>query len=202
MSGQPLPAKPAQARDESVSTGRRRLLKGAGAVTPGVITFVSGPVVAGVCAPPSTHASLNASRPRTTTYTCSGNIPAYWVQDVVWPTWPAPYVASGTGATLFDTIFGATGGYAGKTLLQVLTMPEGSGKDGMAPYIAASVLNAAAGLTPGVMDLTLLKRIWADVVRRNFYTPSAGIKWYCDYSQPPGSGGIKAWLKSTMGSIA
>jgi hypothetical protein len=182
-----------------VSTSRRRLLQGATAAAPVVMTFMSRSVTAGTCAPASTFASLNASHPTLVTYTCGGCLPAYWSQDAIWPTWPAPLVASGDTPTMFDAQFGTTGGYPGKTLLDVLKMPEGLGKDGLAPYAAAALLNAAAGKTLGVIDAYLIKQIWLDVVsRKGYFTPSAGIKWYPDYSKPDGTGGIKVWLKTTM----
>jgi hypothetical protein len=177
------------------SASRRELLRVGAAAVPVVMTFVSRPVTAGVCSTASTYASMNASRPSVTTFICGGCLPAYWAQDAIWPTWPAPH----TPTSLFDDYFGTIGGYPGKTLLDVLRMPEGLGKDGLAPYIVAALLNAASGKTLGVLDANAVKQIWLDLVsRKGYYSPSAGIKWYPDTSKPSGSGGIKVWLKTTM----
>jgi hypothetical protein len=177
------------------SASRRKLLRAGAAAAPVVMTFVSRPVTAGICSTASTYASMNASRPSVTTYICGGCLPAYWAQDAIWPIWPAPH----TTASSFDGYFGTIGGYPGKTLLDILRMPEGLGKDGLAPYIVAALLNAASGKTLGVLDAAAVKQIWLDVVsRKGYYAPSAGIKWYPDTSKPEGSGGIKVWLKTTM----
>lgn len=153
----------------------------------------------GVCVPASSFASINASRPDLL-FSCSGRTPGYWKQPQWFGQWPAPFVATGSGATKFDDVFGSAGGYAGKTLLQVLELQGNSmGRDALARHIVAALLNAKKGLTPAnVLSVTTVKAVWRAFVTNGYYEPTAGIKWYPDYSVPAGTGGITPWLKSTM----
>lgn len=153
----------------------------------------------GICTPASSYASINASRPDLQ-YTCSGRTPGYWKQDQWFGQWPSPYVASGSGSTRFDSVFGPAGEYQSKTLLDVLKLQGNEmGRDALARHVVAALLNAQKGLTPAnVLSVVTVKAIWASFVSMGYYEPTAGIKWYADSSVPAGTGGITPWLKSTM----
>jgi hypothetical protein len=209
--------RPAPVEASRVFAGRRRLLQGASGVAPIMMTLVSRPVMAGsVCTPASSFASINASRPDKQ-YNCSGLTPGYWKQEQKFWDWPKPYVPSATPVpgqggqpdyspgkhakpTWFDSVFGSVGGYSGKTLLDVLSTDGNDiGRDALARHIVAALLNAAKGYTPPtVLSVQTVKNIWSSFVTKGYYEPTAGIKWYADSSEPPGSGGLIAWLKSTM----
>ena len=213
---QPTNKRPAPVEPSRVFAGRRRLLQGASGVAPIMMTLVSRPVVAGsVCTPASSFASINASRPDKT-YSCQGLTPGYRMQEQKFYDWPVGYVPSSTPVkgkghpnytpaknatpTLFDTVFGSFGGYSGKTLLDVLsTGGNDFGRDALARHIVAALLNAAKGYTPPtVLSVQTVKNIWTAFATNGYYEPTAGIKWYPDSSEPPGTGGLIAWLKSTM----
>jgi hypothetical protein len=153
----------------------------------------------GVCTPASSFASINASRPDLQ-FTCSGRSPGYWKQPQRFNQWPAPYLPVDKGpvkATTFDFVFGS--GYPGMTLLSVVEKGGNSmGRDALARHIVAALLNAAAGLTPGVLNVQQVKAVWSEFIVKGYYVPTAGIKWYADYAVPAGTGGITPWLKSTM----
>lgn len=105
---------------------------------------------------------------------------------------PAYNPAPGATPTIFDSIFGATGGYAGKTLLDVLgLMGNPTGRDGLARHIVAALLNAAAGVTPpAVLSAQTVLDIWTSFVTKGYYEPTAGIKW----DAPD----LIDWLKTTQ----
>jgi len=184
---------------------RRRLLRGGLMVAPVLMASAPRSVMAGgapgVCAPASSFASINASRPDLI-FTCSGRSPGYWKQPDSFSQWPAPYVATGSGATLFNanSAFGAMGGYAGKTLLQVLELQgNANGRDAVARHIVAALLNAAKGWTPAnVLSVAVTKSVWSAFVTKGYYEPTAGVKWYANSSSPASTGGLIAWLSSTM----
>jgi hypothetical protein len=202
---EPTPASPL------VLAGRRRLLRGGLAAAPVLLSLTSRPVTATTCTQASSHASVNLSRPDRM-YSCGGKGPDYWKQPQNTQRWPARFSASGdtrasssftaqtSQATLFNDVFGASGGYPGQTLLQVLSLNATAGRDGLARYCVAAVLNANAGLTPAdVLSEITTKNIWASVVSRGYYEPTAGIKWYPDYSEPVNpAGGLIAWMRTTM----
>ena len=48
--------------------------------------------------------------------------------------------------------------------------------DALARPIVASLLNAQAGLTPGVSTQTI-KGIWKEYVTRGYFEPTAGVQW-------------------------
>lgn len=102
--------------------------------------------------------------------------------------------------TTFDSVFGRQGGYGDKTLTEVLRLNSNSGRDGLARHLVAAYLNALKGLTPReVLDVPTIKNIWTSFVARGYYEPTAGIRWFPDYSEPASaSGGLIAWLKTTM----
>lgn len=197
-------ARPEQAKlteGRTLSTGRRRLLRGALGAAPVVLAATSRPVMGATCMPASSFVSMNASRPDQGIM-CGGRSPGYWGRPQWFSEWPAPYVpgpASNPKATRFDDVFGSMQGYPGMTLLEVVNQ-DGGGRNALARHIVASLLNAAKGLTPPtVLSVPIVKGIWADFVMNGYYEPTAGIKWYVDYAQPPEAGdGIVPWLKSTM----
>lgn len=205
-----LPNQPVPSPDSGVPESkhaallaRRRLLRGGLSVAPVLMASAPRSVMAGgpgACVPASSFASINASRPDLL-FTCSGRTPGYWKQPQWFGQWPTPScVPNGNNATKFDAVFGAAGGYPGKTLLNVLELPGNSmGRDALARHIVAALLNAKTGKTPSnVLSESTVKAVWAEFVRRGYYEPTAGIKWYADYSVPNGIGGITPWLKSTM----
>jgi hypothetical protein len=204
MTPDPLhdPAELACAPD-AVRAGRRRLLRGGLASAPVLLSLTSRPVTATTCTTASMHASVNMSRPDRM-YACGGKRPGWWKDNT--SQWPAQYRPSSTSgpagqpATRFDDVFGASGGYPGQTFLQVLSMNATTGRDGLARHCVAAVLNANAGLTPAdVLSEVTTKNIWASFVSRGYYEPTAGIKWYPDYSEPASpTGGLIAWMRTTM----
>jgi predicted acyltransferase len=182
------------------NASRRRLLRGGLGAAPVLMTAFSKPVIAGGvnCAPASSFASLNTSLPGNVVL-CMGHTPDFWVQPQQMSAWPSPYVPNGGQATLFDTVFGSSGGYPGKTLRNVLSFASIAGRDALARYIVAALLNAAKGITPAsVMSVGTVKTIWTAFCAVGYYEPTAGIRWYPDSSVPPGSGGLIVWLKTTM----
>jgi hypothetical protein len=157
---------------------------------PVVLTLVSRPVIAGgspgACTSASAYGSINASRPGGTPI-CSGRTPGYWKNYGKHP-WPAPYEASGSSPSKFDDVFGS--GYPNKTLLDVLEQ-GGGGKNAVARYIVAALLNAANSLTPPtVLDASKVKLIWQDFVNDGVYSPTAGVTW--------NASDLVDWLKTTM----
>lgn len=208
MSHLPNPPPPSSDSDmpesaHSALIARRRLLRGGLGVAPVLMASAPRSVLAGgagACVPASSFASINASRPDQQ-FICAGRTPGYWKQPQWFGQWPAPScVPTGNNATKFDDVFGALGGYPGKTLLYVLELPGNSiGRDALARHIVAAYLNAKSGKTPAnVLSEATVKAVWSDFVRLGYYEPTAGIKWYADYSVPSGIGGITPWLKSTM----
>lgn len=212
MSTEADPRKDAPALLSEHARGRRRLLRGGLGATPVLLTLAARPVAAARCVAASSFASLDASRPRETLL-CAGRLPDYWKQPLAFQEWPAPYVPStqpvpGTtysptadqAATLFDTVFGSTGGYPGRTLLDVLELPEAEyGRDALARLVVAALLNAAKGYTPEeVLGVGTVRDAWRAYAWRGWYEPTAGIRWYADDSEPPHSGSLSQWLKSTM----
>lgn len=184
----------------TLSVARRRLLRGTLGAAPVLMVSAPRSVMAGggICVPASSFASINASRPDKQ-FTCSGRTPGYWKQEQWFGQWPAPYIPDGLSATLFNDVFGAARGYPGKSLLYVLGL-EGNpmGQGALARHIVAALLNAAAGLTLGVLDVGKVKGIWNEFVTKGYYEPTAGIQWYWDTSVPAGTGSLEVWLKSTM----
>jgi hypothetical protein len=135
---------------------------------------------------------------------CTGRLPDFWEAVANTQAWGAThYGRTGNGdalpATAFDSVFGARGGYAGNTLLDVLRFTDDRRKNCLARHLVATVLNAAKGWTPPyVLDADLARTVWASFVTSGCYIPTENTVWYSDSSTPAGSGGITAWLKSTM----
>ena len=103
-------------------------------------------------------------------------------------------------ATTFNSVFGTAGGYPKKSLSDVLSLNASTGRDGVASHLVAAYLNALTGKTPpAVLDVSIVKNIWASFVARGYYEPTAGIRWYPDYAEPANPrGGLIAWLRTTM----
>lgn len=179
-------------QQDAALTARRRILRGGLSAAPVLMVSAPRSVMAGTlnCVPASSFASINASRPESFSR-CSGRTPSYWKQQSNWP-------GRFERGTLFNDVFVNKYAYRQKTLLQVLDLPGSAGEEALAKYIVAALLNAAAGLTLNVLDVGQVKAIWRDYAMNSFYTPTAGIRWYPDYAEPAGSGGITLWLKSTM----
>ena len=142
------------------ATGRRRLLRGGLAATPALLTLVSRPVMAATCQTASSHLSASLSRPNSGVFNCTGLRPNTWRQTdaSVWPPSAQPGVT-------FGSVFTSPGGYADKTLLEMVTLSSDLGTEGLARHLVAAYLNAVKGLTPGtVLDVPTVKSIWASVV--------------------------------------
>lgn len=195
-----LPEVEATEARQSALAARRRLLRGGLSAAPVLLVSAPRSVMASACTTSSAAGSIQVSGPADKIYMCSGQPPSYWVNNPI--LWPSPYVAVASGSlvspTLFDTALGCTSICAGKTMLDVLKLPATTGNEGLAKLIAASLLNATAGKTTGVLSPSLVKDIWRTYVRKGWWEPTGGIKWYADYSKPVGSGGCIAWLTSTM----
>ncbi len=216
-SKKPLHDGAAPADAEAVRASRRRFVRGGLASAPVLLSVVSRPVSATGCSAASSFASVNMSR-GPTTYTCGGLTPGYWKQPCKFWDWPTTYIPSATlvtctgtdanynppantTATLFDTVFGANGGYPGKTLVDVLSLPGNDyGRDALARHIVAALLNATKGITPSqVLSVLTVKNIWSSFVTLGYYAPTSGVMWYANTSDPTSTtGGIIEWLKSTM----
>lgn len=162
-------------------------------------------VMAGSCTMASAYTSLMsvAASHQATMYTCSGRSPTYWRDCDVASTWPMSCKSSSTacGTMFFKDVCG--GGYSETTtMMSVLRISVPTVKDQLAQYIVAAFLNARKGgmvPTEVISELTL-KTMWQKAgMYPGWYEPTAGVKWYANYSKPKGAGGgCIAWLKSTM----
>ena len=87
---------------------------------------------------------------------------------------------TGLGGKVFDNA----------TMLDVLRQNAGGGRyQTLGRYIAAAMLNAAAGRTPYLNEATI-RQIWNDVMARGYFEPTAGVHW--------GPTEITAYLRATM----
>ena len=165
---------------------RRRLLQGGLAAVPVLMTLVSRPVLAQQCTTPSGYVSLNASTAGRGV-ACSGHMPSYWANPQNFSAWPAGFKAINPDATLFGPPQGvfANSPYSGDpTLLDVLNAaatPHNPTTDKVAMYVAAALLNAAAGLTP-VLSVQAVKGIWSEYGASGYgplgsFSPSSGAQW-------------------------
>ena len=198
----------------ALSVDRRRLLRGGIASTPVLLSVVSRPVSAGACVTASAFTSLNLSRDNRI-YSCTGRLPTYWSSDVNFYNWPSPFVPTSTAiaptatspgytppagavATPFnnDQAFYQALSYGGMSLLQVLSTGAETGKDGVARYAVAALLNAVKVYTPNVISKQgpdvagKIKKIWSSYETKGSYSPTAGVTWGADQ--------IITWLKTTM----
>lgn len=160
--------------------------------------------VAGHCTTASAFGSINASRPARAT-SCGGYKPDYWGSEFNFSRWPSGFAPEARGhgprrldATRFETWFGASPAYRNASLLEVLRT-TGTERDEMARLCVAALLNASAGLTPdNVLGVMTARDVWSSYASRGFYEPTGGVRWYAHASEPVGSGGIVAWMLSTM----
>lgn len=196
--------------EERARDSRRRLIRGGLAAAPVLMTLANRPAFGANGATPSAFGSINASRPDTGVE-ISGRSPGYWKNHT--NVWPAPFKAvstegpGGAAATKFDDVF--TGSrFPGLTLLDVIS-PEkklaasGNGGDtAVARCCVAALLNAASGKTIGVLDIDQVKIIWTEFVSKGYFSPTHGVKWYGNYTEPMPSdpyygGGIIGYLETT-----
>lgn len=76
------------------------------------------------------------------------------------------------------------------TMLDVLRQSAGGGNyQALGRYVAAALLNAAAGRTP-YLDASTIRQMWNDIVARGYFEPTAGVRW--------GPLEVTAYLRSTM----
>jgi hypothetical protein len=182
MSGMPEPTdKPSSTEPSSSASGdpragRRRLLQGALASAPVLMTLVSRPVLAQQCTTPSGFVSANASTAGRGVV-CTGRTADYWKNTSAWTSsWPSP---SYQPTTLFDSVFAHNSTYyPGRTLRDVLdpqVVGAGSPND-VARAIVAALLNAQAGYTPP-LSVTAVKGIWSEFITTGSFSPSSGVHW-------------------------
>ncbi len=195
---------------------RRRLLRGGLAAAPVLMTLANRPAFGANGATPSAFGSMNASR-TDSVVEATGVSPGYWKTHT--NAWPSPYRAlpggntaglvaasAATSATLFDDVFPG-GRFPGKTLLQILspestTTGNNGGNVAVARAIAAALLNAASGRTSSILNVDQVKAMWVEFVDKGYYSPTNGIKWYANYTEPMPSnpyygGGIIGYLNTT-----
>ena len=72
----------------------------------------------------------------------------------------------------------------------VLKLPDARGRVALAKCVVAALLNARKGWTaPAVLSEATAKAIWSSCRTGSFFEPTAGVRWYADYSLPAGSRG-------------
>ena len=166
--------------------GRRRLLQGALAGAPVLMTLVSRPVLAQQCQTPSGFVSANASTAGRGV-NCTGRTPAFWANPLNFSQWPSGFNPTNPQVTRFGPPQGvfANSPYNGNpTLVDVLNAaatPHNATTDDVARYVSAAVLNVAAGLTP-VLSVQAVKDIWSEYGATGYgaggsYSPSSGVTW-------------------------
>ena len=189
----PPSAKPPSSAGGDTKASRRRLLRGALATAPVLMTLVSRPVLAQrICTTPSGFVSINASHPGAAQ--CSGNGPQYWATHTGPGQWPTGYKPDEPHATRFNDAFGNVNYFTGNpTLLSVLGF-TGSDKNDVARYCSAALLNAAQGLTSQVLSPSAVIGIWKEFASTNYgtFSPSSGASWKANE--------IVSYLSSTMTS--
>src|SRR5438552_3927641 len=173
----PTSAEPPSPPGGDPKASRRRLLQGALATAPVLMTLVSRPVLAQrtpLCTTPSGFVSANASTAGRGV-ACLGHGPAFWINLRASGDFPQPFERT----TLFDAVFAHDSlHYPGKTLLDVLQL-QGGAPDDVARLIVAALLNAAAGLTP-VLSTGAVKDIWSEYLTTGSFSPSSGAHWNHD----------------------
>lgn len=204
------PDSPHHAGDAPAGTldSRRRLIKGALAAGPILMTLASRPVLGqtgGNCRTPSGFASGNVSQ-NAKTVDCAGFSPGYWKQRLdAWPSPPfyptttggsdgsGPSMLSGTAsgsdvheATPFHSPTTGFGGayFGSKTMLQVLNT-GGGGLTALGRHVCASLLNATKFPAESPVSATVVRQMWNDCLNLGYFEPIAGVKWnadaVCDY---------------------
>jgi hypothetical protein len=150
------------------------------------MTLVSRPVLAQQCTTPSGYVSLNASTAGRGV-TCMGHMPSYLTNPANFSQWPSGFHPIDPQATLFGPPQGvfANSPYSGDpTLLDVLSgaaTPHNPTTDKTAMFVAAALLNAAAGLTP-VLLAPAVRDIWSEYGASGYgpggsFSPSSGAHW-------------------------
>ena len=171
MSDQNQPT-PAQTPDVTPDTtpSRRRLLQGALAATPVLLTVASKPVLAGQLCAPSGFASGNVSTSDQPT-ACNGYSPGYWASKPG-VQWPSPYSRGQKFHSVFaGSIFGT------QTMMEVLTQ-GGGGLKMLGRHCVAGILNADDAPLGYVMTEADIKNIWAQCLATapsSVYTTGTGL---------------------------
>ncbi|MHB8916128.1 MAG: hypothetical protein ACYC4K_09995 [Thiobacillus sp.] len=202
---------------ETTINRSRRRLTGAGVGVSAIFTLASRPVLAIQCAAASSAASGNLSQHGTPPQ-CVGRTPDFWIASQHQTEWPSPYQqgssssttsafgsadsasspSSWSGGTAFHPEFYGTKFMANNkslTMNQVMLMKGGSylnctDNDALGAHIAAALLNAMSGKTPGVLTVEKVKTMWSECQIKGFFEPIAGVKWL------PAK--VVAYLKTTM----
>jgi hypothetical protein len=179
------------------------LLRGGLAAAPILMTVPSRSVMAygdgdkaAQCVSPSSYMSVNPSG-KDDMLVCDGRSPGYWKEHP--KSWPPGYLPYGFYASTFQQKFDSS--YFGrKTLMKVLEQEgNATGKEAVARHVVAALLNAENGLTSAVLPTAAVRRIWQEFELAGYYEPTAGIRWYADYSMPSSAGdGIVPYLLTTM----
>lgn len=199
-------ARPATVRSDE----RRRLLRGGLAAGPVILTIASRPVFGKTCTA-STMGTLGGSIACTQPLVV-GRSPTYWAGTTSWPT---PYVCGSSGSGTFQSFAqvspsgqSSTGGvdqgtlyhstttgltgtvFGAHTILDVLRgNAQGGAYRTLGKYIAAALLNAAAGKTPFLSQASVQK-MWNDDLTLGYYEVTPGVRWTTSQ--------IVAYLKTTM----
>jgi len=208
MTSKPVPqgskaAGPGLGARGPASLARRRLLHGGLSAAPVLMVSAPRSVMAGdiACTTGSAYAmsSLAPSGARVSQPVCSGHVPEYW-RSCSLSYWPGTCLQNTTSTKKFDEVFGTANGYgASVRLLDVLNSSSATDKDKLAKYVVAALLNVRKGKTPAVvMSESTVREIWTKCSAGSYYEPTAGVFWYSGTSMPTNSGGVVAWLKSTM----
>jgi hypothetical protein len=80
--------------------------------------------------------------------------------------------------------------FENSSMLAVLCQNAGGGRyQALGRYVAAAMLNAAAGRTPYLSEGTI-RQIWNEVMARGYFEPTAGVRW--------GPSEVIVYLRSTM----
>ena len=87
---------------------------------------------------------------------------------------------TGLGGNVFDKA----------TMLEVLRQTAGGGRyQTLGRYVAAALLNLAAGSTPHLSQAKI-RQMWNDLIARGYFEPTAGVRW--------GPTEVITYLSSTM----
>ena len=191
------------------SDERRRLLRGGLAAGPVIMTVMSRPVFG---LPTCNYSQASGAGSICTAPPVPGYSISYWSRTTSWPT---PYVCGSSGSggyqsfaqvapsgqsgssgvnqgTLYhSSTTGLTGNVFGShTMLQVLQGNAGGGAyKTLGRYVAAALLNAAAGRTPFLAQASIQK-MWNQDLTLGYFEVSPGVRW--STSQ------IVSYLQSTM----
>jgi hypothetical protein len=170
-----------------LKASRRRLLQGALAGAPVLMTLVSRPVLAATCTTPSGFVSANASHPGAAS--CSGNGPTTWYTNRnVNNFWPSPYKPNDNFKKYFTPDLTLPGNNNPK--LEDVVNPAQT-TNPVARYIVAALLNAGPPSLTSVLTANDVKAMWTEFATTGF-SPSSGVHWTADE--------IVEYLKSTMTS--